>query len=601
MAVGSSVLLLLAAARAAALTQCSCCPPWFGAPPITWTCPDNEICDDENPHGCSGASDVYRCDGSTTCPAGYECCATGPDLPSHYQSPPYSFCRNVAKNETCCGRHSEPCASEERCCLGKPTSSQPQPGGLGWIEPFAGMGHDGFGHDFCVPKNNGTCCPDAQGELLYTCQSGTCCGTPRLNGTRWVAGCTTSPTEKCCMSAPDKAYCPGCGLPCGVKQDCCDAWDGCKKGNQTVTAQCLTRPECMAQLEAACPNSDDEPPDMVKRCVKEHQRLSGAFDKCAFCDLENYWGDYCEAGDQSFIHARARHPFTTGADEGPPSEHAPRPMKRPAPSGCCVSTDNKVDCSSLVKFYQATGSKLNWTMDGTASLCTWGGVSCEGGRISQLDLANHQHGAVLGTLPTQIGLLTTLKAFTIQSYGETDWGQRLKGSLGGTIPTQVGHLSELRSLNLDNNQVVGTIPTEVGLLPALTDLYLSYNLLSGTIPEEITGLTRLEFIGARGGQPPDDIEGSALKSATTGNQLQALSGTIPDTLGSKLAKLFTLHLGGNGLSGTMPANICHLISKGNLSDGCQLDRNPFDCPLPPCGKFKFKNLKTCIATCIGPG
>ena len=114
---------------------------------------------------------------------------------------------------------------------------------------------------------------------------------------------------------------------------------------------------------------------------------------------------------------------------------------------------------------------------------------------------------------------------------------------------------------------------------------------AGTIPAELAGLARLEFIGARGGQKPDSQD-------VLVNQL---SGTIPNELGSALRNLFTLHLGGNDLSGTMPANICDLISSGNLKDGCQLDGNPFDCPLPPCGKYNTHSLKTCIANCIGPG
>ena len=64
------------------------------------------------------------------------------------------------------------------------------------------------------------------------------------------------------------------------------------------------------------------------------------------------------------------------------------------------------------------------------------------------------------------------------------------GLLSGTIPAEIGNLTSLISLDLEVNQLSGTIPAEIGNLP-LNVLGLKDNQLSGTIPAELGNLTRL--------------------------------------------------------------------------------------------------------------
>ena len=53
-------------------------------------------------------------------------------------------------------------------------------------------------------------------------------------------------------------------------------------------------------------------------------------------------------------------------------------------NGLCAPADNKQDCIGLVNVFWATGSTLDWKMDGQTSLCNWTGVTCENGRATRL-------------------------------------------------------------------------------------------------------------------------------------------------------------------------------------------------------------------------
>ena len=83
-------------------------------------------------------------------------------------------------------------------------------------------------------------------------------------------------------------------------------------------------------------------------------------------------------------------------------------------------------------------------------LSTWTGVSCNFGRVSELDL--------------------------------------IAQDLNGNIPIEIGLLSMLTSLNFRVNQLSGEIPTEIADLTNLTSLNLSLNQLSGCWPSSFSVL-----------------------------------------------------------------------------------------------------------------
>jgi hypothetical protein len=78
----------------------------------------------------------------------------------------------------------------------------------------------------------------------------------------------------------------------------------------------------------------------------------------------------------------------------------------------------------------------------------------------------------LGSIPTQIGLLTSLTHLNLSNNGLT-----------GSIPFQIGKLTSLTYLGLSHNALLGSIPSQIGQLTSLTTLYLHNNALTaGTIP-----------------------------------------------------------------------------------------------------------------------
>jgi len=81
------------------------------------------------------------------------------------------------------------------------------------------------------------------------------------------------------------------------------------------------------------------------------------------------------------------------------------------PSDVCLSTDDKNDCMALVAVWtdaalgHGTRSISTWHMDGKTSICAWDGVTCDGGRVTRLDLSSN---SLSGTIPSEVGLLTKM-------------------------------------------------------------------------------------------------------------------------------------------------------------------------------------------------
>ena len=61
-----------------------------------------------------------------------------------------------------------------------------------------------------------------------------------------------------------------------------------------------------------------------------------------------------------------------------------------------------------------------------------------------------------GSFPTQLGVLTALKALSLS-----------ESKLSGSIPTQIGALTALEALNLGGNHLSGSLPSQLGTLKAL--------------------------------------------------------------------------------------------------------------------------------------
>eukprot|EP00536_Pseudo-nitzschia_multiseries_P006446 jgi/Psemu1/304126/fgenesh1_kg.136_\ len=229
--------------------------------------------------------------------------------------------------------------------------------------------------------------------------------------------------------------------------------------------------------------------------------------------------------------------------------------------------------------------------------------------LTRLDLAKNVRGDtskdkfLQGTLPSEIGLLTTLKYMSLR-----------KQQMTGRIPDEVGKLSLLTVLDLESNKFEGPLMAKIGEFQKLNNLYLGSNRLSGALSSDfgrLQFLVNLDLSGNRFSStlPSELGKLSYLQSLSLGNNritgtiptflgqlsnLQGtldlsnnlLEGTIPTDLGQLSLILTVLDLSSNQLSGPIPAELDRLVSLGNL----QLQNNLLTGTLPP-SFFKLSHLQ----------
>lgn len=93
----------------------------------------------------------------------------------------------------------------------------------------------------------------------------------------------------------------------------------------------------------------------------------------------------------------------------------------------------------------------------------WHGIrNCVNEEIESLDLYKQ---FIKGTLPDELGLLTSLKSFHIS----------FNHGMHGTIPASLGKLTRLEQLLLHNSRYEGSVPAELCELPKLQRLFTSSN------------------------------------------------------------------------------------------------------------------------------
>ncbi|KAJ0977866.1 hypothetical protein J5N97_013340 [Dioscorea zingiberensis] len=91
--------------------------------------------------------------------------------------------------------------------------------------------------------------------------------------------------------------------------------------------------------------------------------------------------------------------------------------------------------------------------------------------VAGIDL---NHGDIAGYLPEELGLLTDLALFHINS-----------NRFCGIVPRKLDRLKLLFELDLSNNRFVGKFPDVVLRLPSLKFLDLRFNEFEGTVPSEL--------------------------------------------------------------------------------------------------------------------
>ncbi|RDX97166.1 putative LRR receptor-like serine/threonine-protein kinase, partial [Mucuna pruriens] len=234
-----------------------------------------------------------------------------------------------------------------------------------------------------------------------------------------------------------------------------------------------------------------------------------------------------------------------------------------------------------------------------------GKIPIEIGSLRKLQYLMVYNNQLTGRVPSFIGNLSSL---TVLSVG----GNNLEGNiphqichlkslafvslyvnnLTGTFPSCFYNISSLTVISATQNQFHGSLPPNMfHTLPNLKVLELGQNQISGSIPPSITNASFLSILDIKGnhftGQVPslgklqdlqrlsfslnnlgdnstNDLE--FLKSLTNSSMLQVLSitnnnfgGHLPNSLGNLSTQLSQLLLGGNQISGKIPATIGNLF------------------------------------------
>ena len=182
---------------------------------------------------------------------------------------------------------------------------------------------------------------------------------------------------------------------------------------------------------------------------------------------------------------------------------------------------------------------------------------------AQLAALNLRDNQLVGELPTELAMLGRLEVLYAHNNAE----------LGGTLPQQMGSLTTLRYLDLTRCAVSGTVPASIGGASLLQALHLEKNALSGSLPEELCHLRILRTL------------------KLDSNRLE---GSIPEGIGN-LSSLVVLDLYNNSFIGDVPSSIRHLINLEELYLDKQhllpLRRHYCGQRLPDMGKYSWRAIR----------
>jgi hypothetical protein len=163
---------------------------------------------------------------------------------------------------------------------------------------------------------------------------------------------------------------------------------------------------------------------------------------------------------------------------------------------------------------------------------TWTGVSCvtadvgdgagEQRTVSAIELPN---GHVDGSLPADIGLLTTLITLDLSA-----------NTIEATLPESIGRCTDLMTITLGSNSFIDSLPSSIGNIRELRQIDLSANQFGGTLPESIGQWTSMQYFNVYS---------------------NLFGGTIPTSI-NNWTGLTSANFQLNGFTGTMPSRICNI-------------------------------------------
>ena len=198
----------------------------------------------------------------------------------------------------------------------------------------------------------------------------------------------------------------------------------------------------------------------------------------------------------------------------------------------------------------------NWV---GANVCSYTGVFCakalddpELEVVAGIDL---NHADIAGYLPVELGLLTDIALFHINS-----------NRFCGIIPKSFSRLTLLHEFDVSNNRFVGSFPEVVLHIPNLKYLDLRFNNFEGKLPPELFN-KKLDALFLNDNRftstIPDTLGNSPVSVLVVANN--DLEGCIPNSIGKMVNTLNEIILSNNKFAGCLPPEIGYL-SKVTLFD-----------------------------------
>eukprot|EP01042_Synura_sphagnicola_P004962 gene4962-6323_t len=167
--------------------------------------------------------------------------------------------------------------------------------------------------------------------------------------------------------------------------------------------------------------------------------------------------------------------MSTVPTSAPTTSPTPRPSRVPTPVPTryfpADQGDDQVLCDLSSSLNPAARGRGGWKCTGSTpstpicsgSVSNWGGVVCSNGNVVSILLAGLK---MVGTIPTSIGLLSTLTSLSIS-----------RNSITSTVPSQLGQLKLLATIDLSVNSITGYVPKTLCSDSALTSLSFGGNPL----------------------------------------------------------------------------------------------------------------------------
>ncbi|WVZ10113.1 hypothetical protein V8G54_014643 [Vigna mungo] len=201
--------------------------------------------------------------------------------------------------------------------------------------------------------------------------------------------------------------------------------------------------------------------------------------------------------------------------------------------------------------------------------------------LKNLSLMSLHVNKLIGTFPS---CLYNMSSLTIISAADNQFN--------GSLPPNMFHtLPNLREFLVGGNHISGSIPTSIANSSVLQTLDVGTNHLEGQVPS-LGKLQYLWFLSLYSNNLGDNTTKDLdfLKSLANCSKLEVVSisynsfgGSLPNFMGNLSTKLSQLYLGGNHISGKVPAEIGNLVSLTILT----MEINHFEGVIPATfGKFQ---------------